>query len=117
MDNLWITPLAWDNLASIITLVISNYVYMIAYLNGVIKSIDNNKFVEKESGKDVEYNTIFLQIKDQDGNLKTEQLNTKRDLSNFIDKEVTVTLNIYPDFDNKKLKRVSVQDVVETNEL
>lgn len=90
---------------------------MIAYLNGTIKAIDENKFTEKESGDEIAYSTIFIQSVNEDGQFKTEAINTKIDARPFIDKAVTIQLNIVPDFEHKKLKRVSVIDITETDEL
>jgi len=86
---------------------------MIAYLNGVIKLIDEKKFQSKENGSDVSFNTIFIQVDETDGTQSTVELNTKQDFSRLIDSPVTISLLIRRDFEQKKLWRVSVLDAKE----
>ena len=50
---------------------------MIAYLNGIVKMVDENSFKNKDTNEMVEYRTIYIQVEDEDGNLKAEQINTK----------------------------------------
>jgi len=88
---------------------------MIAFVNGVIKAVDNKGF-ESKTGEKVQYFEVYLQSRDENGFTDTSKINTKKDLSKFIDEPVVVKLAIKDDRQNSKLKVISILDVTPQNE-
>lgn len=81
---------------------------MIAYLKGVIKTIDDKGFDGKD-GKRVEYKEVYFQTVDENGFQETGKLTTTKDLSAHINEPITLKIKAR---EEGKFFKLSIIEVV-----
>jgi len=81
---------------------------MILYIKGVVKTQDKKGFKGKD-GLLVEYNEVYFQTRDENDFTETNKLNTKVDLSSYIDEPITLKVNARQE---GKLYKLSIIEVV-----
>lgn len=82
---------------------------MIAYIKGIIKTIDDKGFTGKD-GKQVAYKEVYFQTKDENDFTETGKLTTTRDLRPYIDTPITLKIALR---ENGRLWKASILEVVD----
>jgi len=88
--------------------------YMICYLNGSLQLISKEGFSNKETGEEVSYNKLYIESEEEDGTIKVNELNTKKDFSKFKGESITAKISVRKGKDGWQ---VSVIDITPQNEL
>ena len=81
---------------------------MIVFIKGVVKTVDNKSFKNKE-GELVEYKEVYFQTTDEGGFQETSKLTTKKDLLPYVDEIITLKVGARQD---GKLWKLSILEVV-----
>lgn len=81
---------------------------MKAYIEGTLRVVENGKFTDKDSGKEIPRWVNYIQ--DEEGML--EKISSKDvDYSSFIGRDCVFTIALKPDFTKQNLFRATLTDV------